>query len=363
MESMGMKLPNIEFWKNKRVFITGHTGFKGSWLILLLNRLGADVIGYALEPNTHPSLFTECNLGANVNSTFADIRELSKLKKALQDAKPSIVIHLAAQPLVRESYNDPHTTIETNVMGTVNLFEAVRTVNSIKAVINITTDKCYKITSGVTSFTEDDELGGYDPYSGSKACSEILTSTYRNSYFNSKDYKNHGIAVASARAGNVIGGGDWSADRLIPDIIRSIVESKDIIIRNPDAVRPWQHVLEPLTGYLLLAEQLVENGQDFAEAWNFGSGEDDAKSVLWIVEKLLLEIGNSSTNIIVDSNYNPHETELLKLNSSKANTRLSWNPKWNIERSLKSIADFVGCYNNNGELLRHVNSQISDYMN
>ncbi len=358
-----MKLPDSGFWKDRNVFITGHTGFKGAWLSVFLRKLGANVYGYALKPDTMPSLYHECNIDSMVSSTIADVRDISKLKEALIKAEPSIVIHLAAQPLVRRSYREPLHTIETNILGTVNLFESVRSIDTVKAVINVTTDKCYKNDQGVTSLTEDDELGGYDPYSGSKACSEILTSTYRNSFFNITDYEKHGVAIASARAGNVIGGGDWSEDRLIPDIIRAIDRSEDILLRNPDAVRPWQHVLEPLTGYLLLAENLVYNGQEFSGPWNFGSDEYDTKNVLWIAEKLLSEIGNSSTNIFIDGNYNPHETMMLKLNSSKAVSKLGWEPKWDIVKSLQSIADFVDCFNKGGDILEQLNSQISDYLN
>jgi len=243
----------INSWKNKKVFLTGHTGFKGAWLSIWLDALGAEVTGYALKPPTKPSLFELCRLGKRLNSVIGDVRDSGKLKKALLAARPEIVIHMAAQPLVRESYRTPAETYAVNVMGAVNLLEAVRACPSVRAVVNVTTDKCYENKEHLRGYKEGEPLGGYDPYSSSKACSELVTSAYRNSFFNPADHKKHGVALASARAGNVIGGGDWAADRLIPDIIRAALRGEKVLIRDPYAIRPWQHVLEPLAGYLRLA--------------------------------------------------------------------------------------------------------------
>lgn len=362
MENMGITLPDTNFWKDRVVFVTGHTGFKGSWLLLLLNYLGARVYGYALTPDTNPSLFEICNLNSIVNSTIGDIRNYAMLQKAVSEARPSIVIHLAAQPLVRRSYSEPLYTFETNVMGTANLLEAVRNVSAIKAVVNVTTDKCYENKEWIWPYREEDALGGYDPYSGSKACSELLTATYRSSFFNPDDYKKHNIAIATARAGNVIGGGDWSRDRLIPDILRSVANSEDVVIRNPNAIRPWQHVLEPLTGYLLLSENMVKDGNSFSEAWNFGPDDKDAKPVKWIAEKLLLNISGTKSRLIIDDGDNPHEANYLKLDSSKARGRLKWQPQWKLEKTLDTIVSFIDCYQKNGKLLDLINRHIVEYM-
>lgn len=254
-----------DFYKGKRVLITGHTGFKGSWLSLILKQFDADIFGFALNPPTNPSLFVEAKVDSIMSSYIGDIRDYGKLLACLQKVQPEIIIHMAAQPLVRESYSSPLLTYETNVMGTVNLLEACKNIDSVKSVVNVTTDKCYENKEWHWGYRENERLGGYDPYSSSKACSEILTASFRNSFFNPKEYHKHGVAVATARAGNVIGGGDWAADRLIPDFIKAINNKETLIIRNPYAVRPWQHVLEPLSGYLLLAKNLVENGVEYAD--------------------------------------------------------------------------------------------------
>ena len=267
---------NNKFWHGRRVFITGHTGFKGSWLCLWLSSLGAKISGYALEPPTNPSLFELARVGELVTSTIADVRDSAELQRALQAAKPEIVIHMAAQPLIRESYNNPVETYAVNVMGTVNLLEAIRHCDSVRAVVNVTTDKCYENREWHWGYRENEPMGGYDPYSSSKGCSELITAAYRNSFFNPQS---HGVALASARAGNVIGGGDWAADRLICDCVKALLEKRDIQIRNPNAIRPWQHVLEPLSGYMLLAQKLYEQGTRFAEGWNFGPNDEDAKPV------------------------------------------------------------------------------------
>ena len=267
METMEIKPPNSDFWKGKRVFITGHTGFKGSWLCILLNYLGAEVYGYALEPPTNPNLFTKCKIDSEIKSTIGDIRNLEKLKECILCSKAEILIHMAAQPLVRYSYQNPVETYEVNVIGTVNVLESIKYSSTIKSAIIITTDKCYENKEWLWSYRENEPMGGYDPYSSSKGCAELVTAAYRNSYFSSENSK---VQIASARAGNVIGGGDWAEDRLIPDFVRSIQNNQKITIRSPKSIRPWQHVLEPLSGYLVLAEALYTKGKEFAQAWNFG---------------------------------------------------------------------------------------------
>ena len=275
---------DADFWRGRRVFLTGHTGFKGGWLALWLQRLGADVTGYALDPPTTPSLFAVARVGAGMRSIINDIRDAETLAQAMREAQPEIVIHMAAQPLVRYSYQAPVETYATNVMGTVHLLEAVRQTDSVRAVVNVTSDKCYENREWVWGYRENEPMGGYDPYSNSKGCAELVTAAYRNSYFNPAQYSQHGVALASARAGNVIGGGDWAEDRLIPDILRAIAAGEAVNIRSPHAIRPWQHVLEPLSGYLLLAQRLIEDGPAHAEGWNFGPSEEDARPVQWIVE-------------------------------------------------------------------------------
>lgn len=327
------------FWKGKKVFITGHTGFKGSWLCLWLHKVGAKVTGYALNPQTEPSLFELCNVSEMVDSVIADIRKRDELTEAMLTASPEIVIHLAAQPLVRDSYKNPVETYEINVMGTVNLFEAVRNCKTVKAVVNVTTDKCYENKEWVWGYRENEPFGGYDPYSNSKACSELVTAAYRNSFFNPKDYSIHGVAVASARAGNVIGGGDWAADRLIPDCIRAIRNGENIIIRNPNAIRPWQHVLEPLSGYLMLAQKLWQEGAAYAEGWNFGPNDEDAKPVSWIVDRLT-KAWSEGASWVVDGGVHPHEATYLKLDCSKAHARLGWQPRWSLESAIDAIVEW-----------------------
>lgn len=335
---------NSEFWRGKRVFMTGHTGFKGSWLSLWLQRLGCDVTGYALNPPTQPSLFEVANVGAGMKSIIADIRDHDALSQAMQDAKPDIVIHMAAQPLVRYSYQAPVETYATNVMGTVHLLEAIRQTNTVRAVVNVTSDKCYENKEWVWGYREHEPMGGHDPYSNSKGCAELVTSAYRRSFF-----QQSGIALASARAGNVIGGGDWATDRLIPDILRAFEKKQPVIIRNPHAIRPWQHVLEPLSGYLLLAERLYNDGQAFAEGWNFGPNDEDAKPVEWIVQQMA-NLWGQGANWKCDQSLHPHEANYLKLDISKAKTRLAWQPRWNLVTSLEKIIDWHRAYLEQGDL-------------
>jgi CDP-glucose 4,6-dehydratase len=328
------------FWKGKRVFLTGNTGFKGAWLSIWLRELGAEVYGYALAPPTDPSLFALADLGKKTNATIGDIRDRSALSKAMGEAKPGLIIHMAAQPLVRLSYEEPIQTYETNVMGTANLLEAARSCPGIRSIVMITTDKCYDNKEWPWGYRENESLGGYDPYSSSKACSEIITAAYRNSFFNPKDYgKKHQVAVATARAGNVIGGGDWAQDRLVPDIVRSIAEGKKVLIRSPSAIRPWQHVLEPLSGYLLLAQRLYEKGCEFAEAWNFGPYDSDARPVQWIVERLCSSWPGAK-GYEIDKNPQPHEATYLKLDCSKAISRLDWRPTWTLQKTLEKIVEW-----------------------
>lgn len=353
----------IEFWKNKRVFITGHTGFKGSWLCLWLVQMGAKVAGYAQLPPTTPSLFEICNIEELLDqSSIADIRDLESLKTAMSDFGPDIVIHMAAQPLVRDSYKIPIETYSTNVMGTVNLFEAIRITPSVKAVVNVTTDKCYENQEWEWGYRENERLGGYDPYSNSKACAELITSAYRSSFFNPENFTEHGTAIASARAGNVIGGGDWAADRLIPDCIRFLLKKEEILIRNPNSIRPWQHVLEPLSGYLLLAEKLYVHGTKYSEGWNFGPADSDAKAVEWIVDKMC-ELWGEESKYKVDKGTHPHEAHYLKLDCSKSKTHLHWEPRWSLETTLKSIVSWTQRYREGADMRQVCLEQIESYVN
>lgn len=360
MEVMGQRLIKEAFWKSRRVFLTGHTGFKGAWLSLWLNKLGADVSGYALAPPTEPSLYNTCKTDELISSIIADIRDGEALTKALLASKPEIIIHMAAQPLVRDSYKDPVETYSTNIMGTVNLLEAVRHCKSVRALVNVTTDKCYENKEWEWGYRENEPMGGYDPYSSSKACSELVTAAYRNSFFNVLNYESHKVAIASARAGNVIGGGDWAKDRLIPDCINALTKGEKILIRNPHAIRPWQHVLEPLGGYLLLAQRLFEEGPEYSEAWNFGPNDSDAKSVEWIVKRMCAMRGDGA-DYIVESGDHPHEANYLKLDCSKAKARLKWTPRWNLEKALEKIIDWVKAYEKGIEMRDVCLTQIEEY--
>lgn len=351
---------NPQFWGGKRVFLTGHTGFKGSWMSLWLQSLGAEVTGYALAPPTDPSLFEVAAVGRGMKSIIADIRDLPTLQNALLEARPDVVFHMAAQPLVRHSYENPVETYATNVMGTVHLLESVRHTPDVKAVVNITTDKCYENREWVWGYRENEPMGGVDPYSNSKGCSELVTAAFRSSFFNTKRYENHGVAVATARAGNVVGGGDWAKDRLIPDVISAFESGKPARIRNPNAIRPWQHVLEPLRGYLTLAERLHERGPEYAEAWNFGPNEEDARSVAWIVEKLVEFWGNGAA-WQADFGEHPHEATYLKLDISKVRSRLDWHPKLNLTQALQMIVDWSRTRKRGADMRQYTLGQIENY--
>lgn len=353
---------NPAFWRSKRVFVTGHTGFKGSWLSLWLQHLGASVTGYALEPPTKPSLFeAACIAGGLRRSVIADIRDLERLSSALQAAQPEIVIHMAAQALVRTSYQDPIETYSVNVMGAVTLLQAMRSVRGVRVILNVTSDKCYENHEVVWGYRENDPMGGYDPYSSSKGCVELATVAFRNSFFNPAQYASHGVAVASARAGNVIGGGDWAEDRLVPDIVRAFAAGEPVLIRRPDAVRPWQHVLEPLLGYLVLAERLWSEGPIHAEGWNFGPEDSDAWPVGKIVERMV-ELWGGRVAWNADDRVHPYEATYLKLDCSKAWSRLEWRPRWRVDRALEATVDWYKAFYAGQDVRALALRQIESYL-
>lgn len=352
---------NPSFWQDKSVFLTGHTGFKGSWLTLWLTSMGAKVAGYALGPNTTPNLYTVLGLQKSVaRSQIADIRDLALLQRAVIEAKPDIVIHMAAQPLVRHSYEHPVETYATNVMGTVNLLESLRSVDSVRATVIVTTDKCYENTERLEGYCEHEPMGGYDPYSSSKGCAELVTAAYRKSFFPANQYSIHRNAIASARAGNVIGGGDWSEDRLIPDAIKAFEANEALIIRNPLATRPWQHVLEPLSGYLVLAQALYQKGNSFSGGWNFGPRDSDARTVREVIG-LLIDAWDSPVSWEQDISSQPHEAHSLRLDISKAERRLGWFPKWSLETSIEKIVQWQNAYQNRLDMQAITLEQIKSY--
>ena len=347
-----------QFWCGKRVYLTGHTGFKGSWLSLWLQSMGAVVKGYALAPPTSPALFEEARVAEGMESEFGDVRDLDRLQSSIDTFGPEILIHMAAQSLVRLSYKKPVDTYSTNVMGTVNILEVARHSSTLKAIVNVTTDKCYENKEWVWGYREDEPLGGHDPYSNSKGCAELVTSAFRSSYFSEPGKP----ALASARAGNVIGGGDWAKDRLIPDILRAFEAREPVIIRNPLAIRPWQHVLEPLSGYLILAQKLHIEGQQFAEAWNFGPLDQDVKPVESILEFMVSKWGEVASWQL-DREAQPHEARLLKLDISKASRLLGWQPKWPLENALECIVDWQRHWLAGGDVRAKTLGQIEQYQN
>lgn len=335
--------------------ITGHTGFKGSWLSLWLSVMGADVLGYSLEPNTTPSLSEALNLNSHIKSIIGDIRDKDNLKKVFKDFEPEIVFHLAAQPIVRLSYHEPVLTYETNVIGTLNVLEAAREAQSVKAFVNVTSDKCYENRECDYGYQETDPMGGYDMYSSSKGCAEILTASYRQSFL--KDGKP--FALASGRAGNVIGGGDWAADRLVPDCVRFLSQNKPIVIRNPIATRPWQHVLEPLSGYLLLGQKLLEEGANYSEGFNFGPYDDSVLNVENIVKKVIKNWG--SGRLIIEKNDTLHEAKLLKLNIDKAQKVLNWKPLYAADEAIEKTVEWYKRFYNNEKMEDFTKEQILNY--
>ena len=354
---------NPDFWFGKRVFLTGHTGFKGSWICMWLQSLGAQVHGLALECDTSPNLFSLLQVENGMAShRIGNICDLATVQQVMQSARPDIVIHMAAQALVRMSYAEPVNTYATNVMGTVNVLEAVRHTPSVKAVVVVTTDKCYDNKEWAWGYRENEPMGGHDPYSSSKGCAELITAAYRNSFFSRANCPEGAPAIASARAGNVIGGGDWAKDRLVPDILSAFEQNKPLMIRKPNAIRPWQHVLEPLSGYLKLAEHLTNQGQSFAEAWNFGPKDDDACSVQWIVDYLTSTLGNGATWHL-DSDEHPQEANYLKLDISKARTKLNWHPRWDLQYSLDKIVEWQQAFIDKGDMRSVTLNQIASYQN
>ena len=350
---------NKKFWKDKTVLITGHTGFKGSWLSLWLQSVGTRIIGYSLSPPTNPSLFEVANVADRMCSITGDVRDLEHLKTTIAKYQPEIIIHMAAQSLVRDSYTKPIETYTTNIIGTVNVLEAVRQVKGSRIVLIVTSDKCYQNNEWLWGYRENEPMGGYDPYSSSKGCAEIIMSAYRHSYFPVEDYDNHNIAIASARAGNVIGGGDWSNDRLIPDIIKAFMENRPVIVRNPNAMRPWQHVLEPLNGYLCLIERLWGNGPEFSSGWNFGPS-DEVREVSWIVERMV-ELWGKNAHWNLDKAQHPYEAKYLKLDCSKANNILKWSPKLDLSVTLEWIIEWYRNYLENNNMRNYTELEISRY--
>lgn len=351
MEGVGMML---DFFKGKKVFVTGHTGFKGSWLTKILIMAGAEVTGYSLNPPTEPNLFSLLKIENEMNSIIGDIRDLKKLSDAINDFKPEIVIHMAAQPIVRTSYQDPVYTYETNVMGTVNVLEAIRLCDSIKSVIIVTTDKVYKNNEWSWGYRETDELNGYDPYSNSKSCAELVTSSYINSYFKSRN-----ISVSTVRAGNVIGGGDFAADRIIPDCIRAAIKKEEIIIRNPYSIRPYQHVLEPLMAYLMIAERQYDDIK-YAGSYNIGPNDADCVETGILTTIFCDKWKGISWKNVHDGG--PHEANFLKLDCSKIKSIFNWNPKWNIETAVDKVVEWTKVYIENKDINKCMEQQIKEYL-
>ena len=346
-----------EFWKGKKILITGHTGFKGSWLAFWLKMLGAEVCGYSLVPDVSPNLFENLQLENQVSSVIGDVRDLRLFEQTACDFQPEIIFHLAAQSLVRKSYREPLETYTTNVIGTVNVLEAVRRINSVKAVVVVTTDKVYENKEWHWAYRENERLGGFDPYSNSKACAEMATSAYRNSFFA------HGeCLIATARAGNVIGGGDWSEDRLLPDVFRSLIFSEKLSIRNPASIRPWQHALEPLDGYLKLAEKLYAGEKKFADSWNFGPAEADSKPVGWVLEEIK-RFWNEPIRWEIAEGVQLHEARLLKLDSAKAKNELEWSPKLRLNEAIEMTAEWYRAFKDKQDLTKLTSEQIDFYQN
>ena len=347
-------------WSGKRILLTGHTGFKGSWLSLWLQMLGADVCGLALAPHGSANLFEDAKVGHGMRSVLGDIRDADLVRRVFEEHRPEIVFHLAAQPLVRAAYQDPLYAYAVNVMGTAHVLDAVRQAGCVRAAVIITTDKCYENREWVWPYRETDRLGGYDPYSNSKACAELVVAAYRNSFFPPAKHHSHGVALASVRAGNVIGGGDWAEDRLIPDIMRAFLQGKPVRIRNPRAIRPWQHVLEPLRGYLKVAEALFDSGAVFGEAWNFGPRQEDARPVDWIVRELAAKWDDKATWDF-DFDPHPHEAQTLRLDCSKASARLGWEPLLDLRQALELTVEWYRARRQGATMDAFTGRQIQEY--
>ena len=364
LEKMELKINSI--YRGRKVLVTGHTGFKGAWLTQMLLEMGAEVIGFSLQPPTMPNLFTLLELEKEINHNIGDVRNYSSFSTIIESFKPEIIFHLAAQPMVRESYKNPRFTYETNVMGVVNLFEAVRQTTNTKVVVNVTSDKCYENKEWLWGYREDDAMGGHDPYSSSKGCSELASAAFMNSFFHPQRYgRDHETACATARAGNVIGGGDWGKDRLLPDIVKAFSKNEKVAIRYPEAIRPWQHVLEPISGYLLLGARLFTHGPEFCGAWNFGPLSDEAWTVLRVTQKLADMWEGAGYS--VDSSDHPHEAGWLKLDCSKALVRLNWKPSLSTKEALEMTAAWYSSYYKNQSNFalskNQTRKQIHDYMN
>lgn len=351
---------NLDFWKDKKILLTGHTGFKGSWLSLWLQKLGADLVGYSKSIPTKPSLYELSHVEDKMISVMGDVCDLDKLKDVIREHKPEIVIHMAAQSLVQESYKNPIETYTTNVLGTVNVMQSIRDVNCVRVLINVTSDKCYENNDLERGYNENDPMGGFDPYSSSKGCAELVTASFRNSFFNPTEYKKHRTAIATARAGNVIGGGDWAQNRIIPDVMKGILEKSTVKIRNPNAIRPWQFVLEPLHGYMLLAEKLWYEGPKFSEGWNFGPDYNDIRSVSWLVERLS-QLWNTQINLEYNKECFHHEANTLKLDCTKAKQKLGWQPKTNLELGLKFVVEWYKHYELGNDIREITEQQIKEF--
>ena len=352
---------NSNFWKNKKVLLTGHTGFKGSWLSIWLKKLDVELVGFSKDIPTKPSLFEIAKVSEGMTSITGNIEDFTAIQKVLKENKPEIVIHMAAQSLVRKSYEEPINTFATNVMGTVNLLQAVKTTGSTRVLINITSDKCYENKGTEKAFSENSPMGGYDPYSSSKGCAELVTSSFRDSFFNLKEFDLHRCSLSSVRSGNVIGGGDWAKDRLIPDIMNSISKRIPTQIRNTRSIRPWQFVLEPLFGYLILAQRMWEKGKEFSEPWNFGPDETDCKSVKWILEKISKE-WDDGFSWKEDTRDNPHEAEMLKLDCNKAKKRLGWKTKLDVTETIEWTVNWYKEYFKNSDMKEYTENQIDKFI-
>ncbi len=351
---------NSGFWSGKRVLLTGHTGFKGTWLSLWLSKLGAKVTGFALGPDAEPTMFELVQADKDVATYTGDIRDQVAVATAFEQTRPEIVIHMAAQSLVGASYRDPVYTYSTNVLGTVNVLEGARHSPNLRVFINVTSDKCYENREWVWGYRETEPMGGRDPYSSSKGCAELVTAAYRRSFFNPADFSNHGVAVASVRAGNVIGGGDWAKERLIPDVVQAVAAGRPVVLRNPEAVRPWQHVLEPLSGYVLLARALWDRGAAFSDGWNFGPADHDTRPVEWLVDRFLEEWGEDVGWKTTDK-ARMHEAQYLKLDSSKAAQLLHWRPRWGIDVAVQKTAQWYRAWQAGDDMREATLAQIDAY--